>query len=184
MAEDSDSSSSSLDTDNGTTKMKEKKETIFIEFMSYSNEYIKLRHQMHVNLARGHLNMARGSRSSLSRSPGKFRKHKIFNKEMAPLFGVVQRREGGDLELDRKSETISTKTKSTLRNRNEDLKEEEEKEETRCGSIIDPLTWFGSMVARPIGVAQKDFQKTLPILVEMANIQERLDQLNREWEAL
>lgn len=90
MSEDTDSSESSLDPNVGITKMKEKKEEIFIEFMSYSNEYIKLRHQMHVNLARGHLNIARGNRLSMSGSPGKFRKRKIFNKEMVPMIGVIQ----------------------------------------------------------------------------------------------
>merc|ERR1719242_2157514 len=144
-----------------------------------------LRHQMHVSLARGHLNMARGSRSNMSRSPGKARKYKIFNKEMVPLVGVIQNKEG-EFQLDQKDLKSTNKTASTLRNRNRKIetKEEEESEQKYQESIENPLSWFGAMAPRAIGVAQGDFQKTLPILIDMANLQEKLEELNQKWEAL
>ena len=73
--------------ENNNDKLLAEKEKIFIEFMTYSNEYIKLRHQSHVNLSRGYLNLARGRMSNA----GKFKRHRnIFNKEMTPLSTVEQ----------------------------------------------------------------------------------------------
>eukprot|EP01083_Nonionella_stella_P187650 690033_1 len=85
----SDESSVSLsDEESKVIKLKDKKERIFIEFMTHSNEYVKLRHQMNVHLARGHLNMARATRSNLNRS--KFNRNKnIFNKEMSAISTVT-----------------------------------------------------------------------------------------------
>ena len=211
---ESSSSSVSL-SDEGTKiiKLKDQKEKIFIEFMKYSNEYIRLRHQMHVNLARGHLNMARGTRSNINGMPGKFKKNRnILNKqEMRPLCTIsqliiiilssfsfataelhvfvcmIERDESGKFSLHQKgrkqSDTKQNKSKSIMRNRN---KTEETKlsEEAMDGEIVDPLTWFGAIVPRPICIAQTDFKNSLNLLIEMANVKQRLDKLNSQWEQL
>lgn len=158
--DDSDSSISLSDDDKDKKeiKLKDKKEKIFIEFMRFSNEYIKLRHELHVNLARGHLNMARGSRSSLNKTPGKFRKNKtILNKEMSPIWCISQEEDDNRFNL----------------------KENDDKNKKQ-----DPLSWFGAMIPRPICIAQTDFKNSLNTLVEMANIKHKLDELSEKWDEL
>lgn len=156
----SDSSQSSVslsDEESNNVKLKDKKEKLFIEFMTYSDKYIKLRHEMHVNLARGHLNIARGSRSSLNKTPGKLRRNKnIFNKEMIAM-STIRENKSGDFEL------FESKTND---------------------EIIDPITWFGSMVAKPISTAQTDFKNCVDLLIEMANIKQKLDELSLKWNKL
>merc|ERR1712228_33826 len=75
------------------------------------------------------------------------------------------------------------KLASTMRNRN-NSEEIKQSEESKDDKIVDPLTWFGAMVPRPICIAQSDFKNSLNLLVEMANIKQRLNELNVKWEQL
>eukprot|EP00483_Globobulimina_turgida_P006476 UN06486 len=183
----SDSSVSLSDEDTKTIKLKDKKEVLFIEFMRYSNEYIKLRHQMHVNLARGHLNMARGTRSNINRTPGKFRNHKnIFNKEMVAISTITQNKNGIlTLQQHNTSSDKSQKHTNTLRNRTKsEIEEKKQLNQSSDNDIIDPITWFGAMVPKPMHIAQTDFKNSLNVIVEMANIKQTLDKLSKKLDQL
>lgn len=174
----SDSSVSLSDDESNNSKLKDKKEKLFIEFMTYSNEYIKLRHQMHVNLARGHLNMARGSRSTMNKTPGKLRKYRhIFNKEMVPITCINQNK-SGEFALEQKK-----KSKSTLINRKKEILESKDDNDIDIVAV-DPIEWFGAMVPKPIYSAQTDFKNCVYGLIEMANIKQKLDELSSDWEQL
>eukprot|EP01083_Nonionella_stella_P155814 503902_1 len=157
----SDESSVSLsDEESKIIKLKDKKERIFIEFMTHSNEYVKLRHQMNVHLARGHLNMARATRSNMNTSPRKFNRNKnIFNKEMSAI------------------STVTTDKKETFtlhRNKTKSVDDD---------ALVDPLKWFGAMVPKSVCTAQTDFTNCIPLVVEMANVKQKLDALSLKWDA-
>mmetsp|Transcript_8274 Transcript_8274/g.12823 ORF Transcript_8274/g.12823 Transcript_8274/m.12823 type:complete len:164 (+) Transcript_8274:122-613(+) len=162
--------------------------------MTYSNEYIKLQHQLHVNLARGHLNIARGSRSSLGGMPGKVAKTKhIFNKEMTAIYTLTPNPNQTVFHLKRnksvKNEqanaappsSSSLRQRKTTTTHNDETKDSIESNESE---LVDPLSWFGSMVPRPMVMAQSDFQNGLNMVVEMANIKQRLDVLSKKWDKL
>ena len=77
--------------------------------------------------------------------------------------------------------TLRNRRQPTAKLRREESKDEEAKQED---AMVDPLTWFGAMVPRPICVAQKDFQQSLRLAVDMANLKRTLDRLHAEWDAL
>merc|ERR1712228_995434 len=92
-----------------------KSDSSSVSLSDEETESIKLKEKMHVNLARGHLNMARGTRSNINRTPGKFRKNKnIFNKEMVPISIVTQNKKG---IFTLKQSTLNSAKDGTSRNR-------------------------------------------------------------------
>ena len=78
--------------------------------------------------------------------------------------------------------TLRNRRQATAKPRREESKEDEQAKQE--DAMVDPLTWFGVMVPRPICVAQKDFEQSLRLAVDMANIKRTLDRLHAEWDAL
>eukprot|EP01083_Nonionella_stella_P200039 733001_1 len=103
--------------------------------------------------------MARATRSNLNRS--KFNRNKnIFNKEMSAI------------------STVTTDKKETFTLHRNKAKSEDD------DGLVDPLEWFGAMVPKPVCTAQTDFTHCIPLVVEMANIKQKLDALSLKWDAL
>merc|ERR1712048_804689 len=100
--------------------------------------------------------------------PGKFKKNRnILNrKEMTPL-SILSQDKNGKFSLYQNG-MKEKESASTMKNRNKS-EESEQKNESLSEEIVDPLTWFGAMVPRPICTAQKDFKEPLNVLIEMAN---------------
>ncbi len=163
----------------------EKKEEVFLEFLRLTDEYLQLRQKLHENLKRGHIALASAQFSR--RSPGKLKPNiNIFNREMTASFRVESKlqseeKENKSQEINEhfvKCEILERESNSLLGNRKTI---EKGREDGKDKEKDDPLRWFGLLTPRHTKKAQKNFINSLDLILEIANIQKKLESVEKEW---